>query len=119
MKSIVLVEDDESIRDIYLLSFKAGTYDIMAFENGNVIMNSEIEVPDLFILDKQIAGTDGLELCRFIKKSERYKGVPVIMSSANPDIEILAKNAGADGVLTKPFSLKELRETISDFLKQC
>lgn len=75
-------------------------------------MNNDIEAPDVFILDKNISGTDGLAVCRYIKQCEVYKNVPVIMLSANPDIVKLAGEAGADGVIEKPFSLKRLRETL-------
>jgi len=115
MKKIVLVDDDEPIRDIFHIVFKDSEYDLTNLENGEKIINNELETPDLFILDKQISGTNGLDVCRFIKKNEKYKRVPVIMLSASPDIVELAKDAGADEAISKPFSLKQLRATISKY----
>lgn len=116
MKRIVLVEDDEPIRDIFNIVFAESNYDLVNLENGARIINNEIDAPDLFILDKQISGTNGLDVCRFIKSSEKFKNVPVIMLSANPDIATLANDAGADDAISKPFSLKTLRETIAKYV---
>ncbi len=117
MKRIVLVEDDDAIRDIFQIVFTARDMELVSFENGDKIIGNEIDTPDLFILDKQISGTDGLEVCRFIKSSEKYKNVPVLMLSANPDIVKLAQEAGADGAISKPFSLPQMRETVLNYMK--
>jgi DNA-binding response OmpR family regulator len=116
MKHIILVEDDEAIKDVFEIVFGKGDYKLVTIENGNQIIDCEMEAPDLFILDKRISGTNGLDVCRFIRSSEKYKKVPVIMLSASPDIAILAKDAGADDAIAKPFSLKKLRETVSKYV---
>ena len=113
MKHIVLVEDDAPIRDVFKMVFAGGDYKVIPLEDGESIINNEIDPPDLFVLDKQLSGMNGLDLCRFIRNSEKFKNVPVIMLSANPDIVKLAKEAGADNAVAKPFSIKKLRETIS------
>lgn len=118
MKRIVLVEDDAPIRDVIAIAFADDQCEIILLENGNVILNDELEAPDLFLLDKQISGTDGLVLCRFIKNHEKYKHVPVLMISANPYIDALAKDAGADGAVSKPFSLKQLRDIVFQYLEK-
>ena len=115
MKQIVLIEDDEPIRDVFQIVFKNSDYNVVNFNNGDRIISCEIDAPDLFILDKQISGTNGLDLCRFIKSNEKYKEVPVVMLSASPDIGTLARDAGANDALAKPFSLKKLRETVSKY----
>ncbi|HWK59092.1 MAG TPA: response regulator [Parapedobacter sp.] len=117
MKRIVLIEDDDAIRDIFQIVFTANDIELVSFENGDKIVDNDIDAPDLFILDKQISGTDGLEVCRFIKNSQKYKNVPVLMLSANPDIIKLAQEAGADGAIPKPFSLQPMRETVLSFIK--
>jgi DNA-binding response OmpR family regulator len=115
-KRIILVEDDEPVRDIFKLVFKQSNYELIQLDNGEMIIKDEISAPDLFILDKQISGTDGLEVCRHIKNDEKLKHVPVIMLSANPDIVDLAKTAGADMAISKPFSLRKLREAVVTML---
>lgn len=116
MKRIVLMEDDDAIRDIFQIVFEAANIELVSFVNGDRIIDKKIDPPDLFILDKQVSGTDGLEVCRFIKNSKKYKNIPVIMLSANPDIIKLAAEAGADGTITKPFSLHKMRETVLSYV---
>lgn len=112
MKTIILVEDDADIRDIFSLVLQAD-YQVITQMTGDQILQGEIAAPDLFVLDKNISGTNGLDLCRFIKGSEKYSHVPVLMLSASPDIKQSAKMAGADGAVEKPFSIHTLRNTIS------
>jgi len=116
MKKIVLVEDDASIRETFAIVFKKDKYDLTSLEKSDSIINNEIEAPDLFILDKQLSGIDGLDLCRFVKSSEKYKHVCVIMLSASSSIIALANHAGADDAITKPFVLKNLREIVSKLI---
>ena len=118
MKRIIVVEDDESIQDVFQLAFRENEYDLIMLDSGEKIISTEIEAPDLFILDKQITGASGLDVCRFIKRTLKFKDVPVIMFSASPDIIKTARDAGADDVIAKPFSLKKLRETISKFVNK-
>ncbi len=115
MKRIVLVEDDEAITDIFDILFEGSDYDVTHLDSGAKILDQEIDVPDLFILDKQISGTNGLEVCRFIKTSDKFKNCNVIMLSANPDIKKLAKDAGADDAVSKPFNLKVLKEVVAKY----
>lgn len=115
MTHIVLVEDDEPIRFIFQIALRPGDYDLIHLLNFEEILKEEIDVPDLFILDKQIPGADGLEVCRFIKSSQKFRNVPVIIISAAMDIVQLAKEAGADEAIAKPFSLRTLRETIAKY----
>jgi CheY-like chemotaxis protein len=71
-------------------------------------MRNDFELPDLFIIDKQLSGVDGLELCRFLKMQETTRNIPVIIISASPYISTQAINAGADEFVEKPFKIKEL-----------
>lgn len=78
MKKIVLVEDDAAIRDIFSLMLDAEKYQLKTYLHGTPILNSEVDTPDLFILDRNVSGLSGLNLCSFIKHNEKYRNVPVI-----------------------------------------
>jgi DNA-binding response OmpR family regulator len=116
MKRIVIVEDDPSIRDVFEIILKLDGYEVITMARGEALLASEIEAPDLFILDKQLSGLDGLAVCRHVKTQEKYAHVPVIMLSASPNIAELSEHAGADGVIKKPFEMEELREIIARHL---
>lgn len=112
MKTVVLVEDDPSIRDVFQLILSPAEYRVVNYHTAEKIINDSFDVPDLFILDKQLSGMDGLELCKYIKTHQKLKHIPVIMLSAAPRITELAKEAGADDALAKPFSLRAIRSAI-------
>ncbi|MGN6567911.1 MAG: response regulator [Flavipsychrobacter sp.] len=115
MKKIILVENDAAIRDAFSLAFDQEVYQTVVYESGDTILRNTAEVPDIFVIDKNISGMNGLEVCSFIKASEQYKGIPVIILSASPDIKEVARQANADDAIAKPFSLKDLREVISKY----
>jgi CheY-like chemotaxis protein len=112
MKKILIVDDDPGIQDAFRAIFDAGRYQLNVFADGDAVLANNFEVPDLFILDKQLAGVDGIDLCRIIKGRPATRDVPVIIISASPAIEKLALAAGADEVLEKPFSINVLREMV-------
>lgn len=112
-KKIIIVDDDPGIQDIFRLIFKNSQYDVTVFGTGEPLLNNQFEKPDVFILDKQISGSDGIEICRFLKAQDNTSQVPVIMLSATPHIKSLSEEAGADGFLEKPFKLSALREMVA------
>ena len=61
-------------------------------------------------------GIDGFELCRQIKMQDDFAHIPVVMISASPDLESQAYAAGADNFLEKPFSKRQLLDSIESLL---
>jgi DNA-binding response OmpR family regulator len=114
---LIIADDDPGIQDVFQLIFKRAGYRIEIFSNGAELMNNYFELPDAFILDKQLSGIDGLDICRFLKSQERTKNVPVIMLSANPAIGQGAEEAGADDYLEKPFKIHDLLAMINKHVK--
>lgn len=112
MKTILLLEDDPSIQDAMQLIFHEPDYQIIICSDAEEIISKNIRVPDLYLIDKQLSGIDGLELCRILKTREKNKSVPIIMLSASPNIKHLAVEAGADSALEKPFKIAHLLEQV-------
>ena len=73
---------------------------------------------DAFILDNQLSGVAGIDICRFLKSQDRTSGIIVIMLSANPRIGSIAIDAGADDYLEKPFKINELLTLINKYVKK-
>jgi DNA-binding response OmpR family regulator len=113
MKKIIIVEDDEAVADSLKLILEPVGYHITIYSNGNSLLDTQFELPDLFILDKQLIGISGLDICIFLKKKERTSKIPVILLSASPDICKNAPTVGADDVLEKPFPMQVLREMVA------
>lgn len=117
MKKIIFADDDPSIQDVVNLIFE-DQYEVTTLSNGEELMNNNFEIPDLFLVDKQLpGGFDGLAICRFLKNQEATKRVPVILISASPNLKKLAKEAGADDSIEKPFRITELRQMIAAYTK--
>jgi len=117
-KKILIVEDDESILDVLKIILRKAGYETISYSNGNAVMEDDYELPDLFLLDKQLSGIDGLDICRRIKENRNTRNIPVIMISANPQIGPLSLDAGADDYIEKPFSIEGLLNTIKSHLEK-
>lgn len=70
--------------------------------------------PDLILLDVNMAGIDGYELCRLLRNHSLFKSTPIIMVTGNTGIidRVKAKFVGASGYLTKPFTQSELLKIV-------
>lgn len=118
--NIVLVEDDEEIRD-YLQSELAGKYSVSKFNDGaqawDFIIKNYLKV-DLVISDIMMPVMDGIELCRKIKNNFNTYHIPIIFISAkNEDKDkIEGLNAQADTYITKPFNINILCQKVENLL---
>lgn len=115
-KKILIIEDDESVQAMLKLIFEKAGYEIEISPDGQSIYQ-EREWPDIFLLDKQLNGFDGLEICKYLKSKDQTKKIPVIMLSATPGIEPLALDAGADHFMEKPFNSSVLITKVAEYLK--
>lgn len=110
----MIIEDDPAILDVLGMVFRHAGYHTGVHANGN-IFRGEFELPDLFIIDRQLSGIDGLEICKHLKTMTPTRHLPVIILSATPHLQAQAKQAGADAYMEKPFSNNELLQ-IADML---
>ncbi len=105
---ILIVEDDQSIRNLIATTLKIHHYAFKtAATAADAIMLSLSVKPELVLLDLGLPDMDGLEVIRSIRS---WSNLPIIVISARGDDEdkILALDEGADDYLTKPFSTDEL-----------
>lgn len=112
MKSILIIEDDPDIA----LSLKYnlernGPYQVDTAEDGvSGLRKAERSRPDLVLLDLNLPGMDGLEVCRKIRERRDTSSTAIIMLTARTDEtqKIEGLDAGADDYVSKPFSVREL-----------
>ena len=105
---ILVVEDDEPVRNLITTTLKARDYRFAVAENGkSAIMETASKNPDIILLDLGLPDMDGVEVIRHIRS---WSNVPIIVISARSEDadKIDALDAGADDYLTKPFSVEEL-----------
>ena len=113
-RKLLVVDDDPGLQEMFKIILNHAGYDVEIISNGNKIFSKEFNIPDLFLVDKQLSGIDGLDICRFLKRDETTKNIPLLMVSANPDIQELSIRAGADGYIQKPFQLAEFLHKIKE-----
>ena len=118
MARVLVVEDEQSLREplVYLLQ-KEG-YDVVEAEDGNkAIIAFEEHGADLVLLDLMLPGISGNEVCRVIRQTSQ---VPIIMLTAK-DSEIdkvVGLEIGADDYVTKPYSTRELLARMKAVLRR-
>lgn len=118
-KTILVVDDDEGILDAFKTLLEDEDYHVLTSPDGEILYNS-IDMnttPDLIILDVLLSGKDGREICKFIKKDGKLKGVPVIMTSAHPNIDESVIKSGANDYLPKPFNIDDLLNKVKEHLQ--
>jgi two-component system response regulator VicR len=107
-KTILIVDDEEPIRDILVCNLQREGYKTIEAGDGVTAVNIALEQkPDLILLDIMLPKMDGLSVCKRIKNS---LNVPILMLTAKDgEIDkILGLELGADDYITKPFSVREL-----------
>jgi two-component system alkaline phosphatase synthesis response regulator PhoP len=119
MNELILVVDDE--RGIVKLARdyleQGGFRVITAADGGTALAAARHERPDLVVLDLNLPGLDGLDVCRALR---RDSDVPVIMLTARMDEadRLIGLELGADDYITKPFSPRELVARVRAVLRR-
>lgn len=118
---IYIAEDDPHIMQLLVFNLKNAGYTVHAFEDGLEMEKAlQEETPDFVILDIMLPGRDGIELLKFIRRTQHLQNVPVIMLTAKSEEfdRVLGLELGADDYVAKPFSVRELLARIKTILKR-
>lgn len=121
MSQILIVEDDENIRQLLKMTLENFQYSLIDFENGQDAYDYlQDHTVDLAILDLMLPGMNGYDILQYIRSSSRLKHLPVIILSAKDKEwdKIKGLDLGADDYLTKPFSVLELAARIRSLLRR-
>jgi DNA-binding response OmpR family regulator len=119
-KTILVVEDDASIRRGLTDALRFKGYEVQEAENGTKGMQLALEATcDLILLDVILPGPDGLQILDAVRKVRPT--LPVIMLTAKgaESDRVQGLKQGADDYVVKPFSLKELTARVEAVLRRC
>jgi CheY-like chemotaxis protein len=105
MKRILAADDDEAILDVIEIILEGAGYFVTTTMQPEKVLTLKENLPDLILLDIWMAGVDGRVICRYLKDQVLTQYIPVILISANTDIEEIARLAGADDFICKPFDM--------------
>lgn len=110
---VLVVEDDDGIRDLLAYKLRTSDYEVTAIDDGadclEALEEGELE-PDAVVLDVMLPGVDGYEVLERLREHARLADVPVIMvTGMGLEANVVRGfEAGADDYVTKPFSPSEL-----------
>jgi CheY-like chemotaxis protein len=116
--TIIIVEDDESIREVFSHIFSPVEYVLDLRSNGDELLKLTPPFPGLILLDNQLPGMNGLDICRSLKADLATAHIPVIIVSATPAIGWRSLEVAADGWLEKPFNVPVLKELVRQMIKE-
>ncbi len=115
-KTILIAEDDPEIADMLQLMLEEAGYEVETVGEGHAVQQMHEPFPDLMLLDILLSGMDGRTICRQVKSQEVTRHLPIILISAHPDARQMARDAGADDFLAKPFEMGDLLELVAKYL---
>lgn len=118
---ILIVEDDEDIRELLQYSLGKEGYRVTAVETGEqALEQARSTKPDLVVLDLMLPGVDGWEVCRRLKGDPTTQHIPVVMLTAKGEESdvVVGLELGADDYIVKPFSPKVLLARIRAVLRR-
>ena len=111
MKRIMVVEDEDVIRDFEVINLKRSGYEVVDVPNGEEAMEIFDRNPtyfDVVLLDVMMPGIDGFEVCRRIREKNASVGIIMLTAKGQEMDKVNGLMIGADDYVTKPFSQSEL-----------
>ncbi|NRY63485.1 response regulator transcription factor [Clostridium beijerinckii] len=113
METILVVEDELSIRSFICLNLRKKKYEVLEAENGeealSIFNNRKI---DIVLLDLMLPGIDGFEVCQKIRDISQSVGIIMLTARSQEEDRVKGLVEGADDYLLKPFSMVELEARI-------
>jgi response regulator RpfG family c-di-GMP phosphodiesterase len=107
---ILLVDDDPALRTLLRTTFELADVEVAEAKDAEAARRRIKRArPDVIVLDVNMPGTTGLELCKELKASAQTRDIPVVLlTGADGGTSAAARDAGADALVVKPFSPLEL-----------
>ena len=121
MKKILLIEDNDNIRNNTAEILELSNYKVIVAENGKIGVEKAMEhTPDLIICDIMMPVLDGYGVLHAIHKNDAIKNTPFIFLTAKTERSAFRKgmDLGADDYITKPFSGTDLLNAVDSRLKK-
>ena len=115
MARIFVADDDQAILDSTQLLLEFEGHEVITASSGDAIDKIKSHLPDVILLDIWLSGTNGVEIARILKAQADTRHIPIILFSANRNIESLAREAGVEDTLTKPFDMETLLQKIHKY----
>ena len=119
MQTIVVIDDDESLRDtIGVLLEQEGFRAVLAADGRTGYENAVFMKPDLILVDQRLPGMSGIEICKQLRAAQ-VKTPIIVLSALGDEVDkVLLLEIGADDYIVKPFGTRELLARIRALLRR-
>jgi len=121
LRKILIIEDESDLIKLLKYNLEKEGFRVSYATDGSIAL-AEVrrDPPDLVILDLMLPGLDGLEVCRQLRRSDKFSRIPVLMLSARSEEadRIVGLELGADDYVTKPFSMREVVARVRALLRR-
>ena len=118
MQKILIVEDDEKLRNELEIFLNNNGYQAESLKTFDNTINDILEInPNLILLDINLPGVDGEYICKEIRKQSDM-GIIIVTSRDNELDELVSINYGADHYITKPFNIHILLAKVNSLLRR-
>ncbi len=121
MAKILIVDDDEDIRELLMYNLKREGHDVSCAENGLAALDMiQSNIPDLIILDVMMPKMDGIEFCDHVKADPSKKNIIIcFLTARNEDYsQIAGLESGGDDYVFKPIKPKVLISRINSLIRR-
>jgi DNA-binding response OmpR family regulator len=115
---ISVIDDDNDLRSLLQIALRIEGFEVTGYANGAELLEAidKVEPALLYIIDINLGGMSGFEICAYLKSDPHTSKSFVILISANPEVQQLSQEVKADGYIMKPFSQKEMVHKIIKLL---
>lgn len=120
MEKILIIQDSPSANAMLKFRLESGGFSVETVETGEEgVEKTKASQYQLILLDYNLPGMNGSEVCRILKGQDKTRNTPVVFMSAKDEEKLtqITKEAGADGYIGLPFEGKTFIEKIRGFLK--
>lgn len=119
MPTVMLVDDDATLRAAFQFKLERAGYEVTAVGTGQEFLaRLQLRKPDLILLDLMMPDVSGLEVLDYMRSDPALSSIPVVVVTAwgHGAMQARCMELGAAGFVTKPFSLRELAKTVEEYL---
>jgi two-component system alkaline phosphatase synthesis response regulator PhoP len=120
-RTILVVEDDSTLRDTLAYNLRSEGYDVVTAEDGVAALDIARKQPlVLVLLDLMLPRLSGLDVCRQLRAQPETANIPIMMLTARGEEtdKVVGLELGADDYVTKPFSWKEVHARVRALLRR-
>ncbi|WP_411275027.1 response regulator [Daejeonella sp.] len=118
-RRILICDDDEDILSICTYILEEKDWEVHTRNHCKNIVETVQEImPDIILMDNWIPDIGGIKATQAIKSTLSISHIPIVYFSANNDVKALARVAGADDFLAKPFDIEDLERMVTSVLEK-